>query len=155
MRSLDNALDTIVRTIWASILGLDVQRCSDDAPPSPRERSLTGWVEINGAWQGAVALSCSTELARQAAAIIFESDPTSASTAQASDVIAELVNITGGNLKGLMPEPCQLSIPEIIEPIECAERFARGDVVARVAFECLGEPLLVSCMERPAAGLRA
>ena len=141
-------IDQITVSIWTSILGLEVQRCERDAPPYGQEDFLTGYVEISGAWAGAVALHCSMSLAHQIAAIMFGVEPEVVHEKDMRDAVGELTNILGGNLKSLLPEPCVLSLPTTREGLDYGKNHPSGQEFSRVAFDCHGQPLWVSCMKR-------
>jgi CheY-specific phosphatase CheX len=74
-----------------------------------------GHVKISGAFSGVIVLTCTKQFAQHAARSIFgESSP---QDADARDALAELTNVTGGNVKCLMSSlvssTCQLSLPEV------------------------------------------
>ncbi|NIQ01639.1 MAG: chemotaxis protein CheX, partial [Nitrospinaceae bacterium] len=54
---------------------------------------------------------CPIPLARQAAAIMFQLQEDTAGPEEIQDAFGELANITGGNIKALLPEPSYLSLP--------------------------------------------
>jgi chemotaxis protein CheX len=85
---------------------------------------------------------------------MFDVDAAQATIAQAQDAIAELVNMTGGNLKGLVPEPSQLSLPSVTTGSDLAHRMPGSRLVDAVAFACDGEPFVVSVHERDPAARR-
>jgi len=155
MESLDGKIRAITQMVWTSLLGLELQPCGDPPAPVPGRRSVAGWVEISGAWQGRIGLRCSAELAQRVAAIVFATEGRSPNDRDASDLIAELTNITGGNLKAMMPQPSRLSLPVASEADDWEAEVAEGDHVTSVAFECLGEPLVVSCREPRRSRARA
>lgn len=74
-----------------------------------------GHVKISGAFTGVIVLTCTKQFALHAARSIFgESAP---KEEDALDALAELTNVTGGNVKCLMSNivssTCQLSLPEV------------------------------------------
>jgi CheY-specific phosphatase CheX len=74
-----------------------------------------GHVKISGAFSGVIVLTCTKQFAHHAARSIFgESSP---KDEDAKDALAELTNVTGGNVKCLMSNlvrsTCQLSLPEV------------------------------------------
>jgi chemotaxis protein CheX len=137
----EDAIHHIVETVWTSMLGLDVQpiRTASSAMP---ERPLVGTVRISGAWEGEVRLRCSSDLARRIAAVMFAIDPSMTTAAQAADALGELANMTGGNLKALLPEPCQLSTPAVEVGADAA-RAVGARLLSEVCFDWQGEPLQV------------
>ena len=142
----EDEVQSITESVWASVLGLEVRRCpewvagADDAP-------MAGYVRISGAWQGAVVLCCPVPLARETARIMFGTEADATSSAQTADALGELANMTGGNLKSLLPEPCELSLPTVVSGAG-GEAAAGAELLARVGFECLGRPFVVSVFER-------
>jgi chemotaxis protein CheX len=136
----EEAIHQIVSSVWTSMLGLDVQPIATSDTPRT-EGALVGTVRISGAWEGEVRLRCSSGLAHRVAGIMFAIDPTATTTAQAEDALGELANMTGGNLKALLPEPCQLSIPNVAAAGDSTAVGSR--LLSAVSFECQGEPLQV------------
>ena len=131
------------------MLGLDVQPIATPAAPGLGS-TLVGTVRITGAWEGEVRLRCSSDLAHRVAGIMFAIDPASTTVAQAEDALGELANMTGGNLKALLPEPCQLSTPAVAAAGD--PTLAAGRLLSAVSFECQGEPLQVMLLRAvPAA----
>jgi len=62
------------------------------------------------------------------------------------DVIGELANVLGGNVKGVLPGPCKLSLPRV----ETTAPLAGGqEVCQRVWFDCEGNPFNVTVRSRP------
>lgn len=98
------------REVWSNMLELTLQPAALYRPPQDGVR-VTGCVQVTGAWRGTVLVECSAEMATRAASILFcEADPDEAAIA---DTIGELANIIGGNVKGGLPEPSQLSMPSV------------------------------------------
>lgn len=104
-------LRTLTAMIWDTVLGMPV---NDPVPPIPPPgEELTGWVRIDGAWNGHLEVRFSPTLARRAAAAMFMQDPSEVADADVSDAIGEIANIAGGNIKAMLPEPCGLSTPTV------------------------------------------
>lgn len=72
---------------------------------------LGAWVEIHGAWQGAVGVICTRDAARLAASAMLEVDAADASETDLHDAVRELANVIGGQVKALLPLPNYLSLP--------------------------------------------
>jgi chemotaxis protein CheX len=140
-------IEVLVATIWSSMLGLEV-RPTDEEVPAGSGDFLTGCVHITGGWFGAVTLCCSAGLARQAAGILFAVPPADATDEQVHDALGELANITGGNLKALLPGPCCLSLPTVTRGAEYRVHVLRSRVQARSAFRCDGGLAHVAVLER-------
>jgi len=139
--ALTDAVQQTVETVWATLLGLAVQR--KPAPAQPDETpGWAGTVRISGAWDGEVRVTCSAELAHRAAAIMFAVERAAANVAQAEDALRELANVTGGNLMEVLPGPSQLSMPSVWNG-EGTPPHPNGLLLSRLHFECQGEPLSV------------
>jgi chemotaxis protein CheX len=136
-----------VESIWDAVLGLGV-RPGGTEMPGPRSDYLTGCVQITGAWEGAVTLDCPTALARQAAGILFGEQPAETTTEQVHDVVGELTNMIGGNLKALLPSPCYLCLPAVADGSDYALRVLGSRVLSRAGFECGERPFVVTVIER-------
>lgn len=112
MNPLEHHLVDIVQAVWKCTLALDVVPCDPPAPSaSPLCRST---VTIEGAWNGSLSICCSPDLAREAAEVFFGRPAAGLSEGEALDALGELANMTGGNLKAVLPGPCRLSTPRSV-----------------------------------------
>ena len=64
------------------------------------------------------------------------------------DVLGEIANMTGGNIKSLLPHPSKLSIPAVRDGVSPAGELPGRPMLAQVAFECGGQPLIVTLLGR-------
>ena len=135
----------IVESIFAELLGLSVQPAAPPAEPGPGGARLVGIVRISGAWHGTVSVTCDRELAVRIATAMLDREPRDG--AELADAIGEVANMTGGNVKALLPGPSLLSLPEMAEEGSPAATFP-GDLVSRLAFAVDGSPLVVTVVER-------
>lgn len=102
----------LTQLVWTTVLGLEAEaRPEGDSPPE-----LTMSVDISGSWDGTVSLSFPKGLARRLAAAMLACAEQDASASEVQDVVGELVNMVGGNVKGMMPGPSKLSVPRIESP---------------------------------------
>lgn len=101
----------IAGNVWSSFLGMSLSEVA--TPPADAGHSATATVHISGGWNGSVVLSCSVVLAKRAAAAMFQVGEENLDDTEVADAFGELVNIIGGNLKCLLPEPSQLSLPTV------------------------------------------
>ena len=139
-------LESIAENVWGTTLGIGVSRLPEWAGPEAHPGMLVGTVQIRGAWRGTVVVHCPTELASAAAAIIFSlAEDGAPSSLEMRDALAELTNMIGGNMKALLPEPCELSIPQVVEAAEQPEPSGRK--IAELALACESHPLLVTVHE--------
>lgn len=146
-------LDSITDNVWTTTMGLPVLPWLLDPPRIDHAAgALAGSIAIDGAWRGGVTLSCPQALARRVAEVIFgleDAEAAEPTPSQMADALAELTNMTGGNLKALLPEPCVLSLPSISTPEEASRH--PGQLIAEACFECEGEPFVVRVYEEAVA----
>lgn len=143
MQFLETEIRQITEMVWASMIKREVQPGTWLDWHAFPQQMLMGSVHLNGDWEGIITLTCSATLARQLAAILFGTEEQSTTAEQTQDMLGELANIVGGNIKGLLPAPSQLSLPAVTEGSDYLTLLPGGTVVSKVAFECLGEPMLV------------
>ena len=149
MEFSENDIRQLTEHIWMTSLGLVVQpSAKKEWAPNGGERILAGCIQITGSWEGAVALLCPEGLARRAAAIMFSLEPETVTMDQAQDALGELANITGGNIKAMLPNLCHLSLPVVAEETDYKVRIPGSRLITQLAFECQGHPLLLTLLER-------
>lgn len=144
MQFLEEEILEITETTWNAMLGIDIHPNAAYSKLPEDSEFLIGHVSISGAWDGEIRLQGTIALAQSAAATIFAMAPESVQNQDQVDAIYELTNIIGGNIKSLLPEPCQLSIPGVLSGTEWDSTVDGADKVSEVAFECDGQPLLVT-----------
>ena len=104
----------ITQAVWSSFLGMPLHVVeTPESSAAYGGQSATATVHISGGWNGSVILSCSTTLARRAAVAMFQTGPDDIGDEDIADAFGELVNMIGGNLKCLLPEPSELSLPTV------------------------------------------
>ncbi|MCO5166315.1 MAG: chemotaxis protein CheX [Planctomycetes bacterium] len=140
MQSLEREVVSIAQGVWSMILGLELRPLA--SVPAANGPAVVGRVGISGAWEGQVTLRCPAAMAARAASILFGVTPNAAAPDQTRDVVGELTNVLGGNIKALLPEPCRLSLPAVDE--EQAARAPTRAVVVEVALSCEGQPVVVT-----------
>lgn len=97
----------ITESVWTQFLGVEIE--PDASRPAPAECAST--IAISGEWNGQVVVSCSTALARRAAAAMFHRPVEDMTEGHWRDALNEVVNIIGGNIKSLLPGPSRLELP--------------------------------------------
>jgi len=111
-------------------------------------RTLTACVQLAGAWEGSVLLYCTQTLAKRAASVMFGMEPDAVGDEEIEDALGELANMTAGNIKTLLPRPCDLSLPAVVDGIDYRLVIPGSRVASKVLLECEEEPLLVTLMEK-------
>lgn len=138
----------VTEEVWTSFLGLDVVPSGVDAT-ALATGATTGQVQISGGWNGSVLLACSAPLARLAATAMFDMTDDDVGDEEIADAIGELVNMIGGNLKGLLPGPSRLSLPSVTGGGAPDGHGGAGQIDEQVALVCQGEPLVVTLCRTP------
>ncbi len=135
----------IAESVWSSFLGLslhEVDVSTSTGPDSGHDASAT--VHISGSWNGSVILSCSAAFARRCAVTMFQIVDEDLDDAEVADAFGELVNMIGGNLKGLLPEPSQLSLPTVTQGGSHVVTIPGARLLDQVELECDGDRLHIA-----------
>ena len=137
-------LAEMVEQVWLSYLDPDgvspLVPTGDQYQPSEVHSS----VSISGSWTGHLVYASSTAAARRAAAAFLAMDAADVSQEDLSDVLGELANIVGGNVKAMLPSGCYLSLPQVVLAPESATRYPNADRVGGLYAAWDGEPVSVS-----------
>jgi CheY-specific phosphatase CheX len=142
----EKQIEQLVVGVWESILNLPIE--TDAAATPPRDqRMLAACVQISGTWQGAVAVSYGMELAAEAAAIMFATDRDKATPADMQDALGELANMVGGNFKALLPQPCSLSLPAVVEGTDFSMRIPGSKPVTHLTMRCGNHPVIITLLQ--------
>ena len=133
----------LARDTWTSLLadehGLLPRHVDGDS--SRADESIAATVDISGEWNGTACLSCSMAAGRRAAAVMFEMEDEDLTPAEVSDAVGELINVVGGNIKGLLPNPTQLSLPVVHDGADF-ELPAHLELALEVRFTWIDEPVM-------------
>ena len=143
----DTKVSEAVETVWATMLGLDAAPNPGQMTSHLRPTVVTGCIQITGAWQGAIKVECSGGLARRVTAIMFGADVCDITPDQINDAVGELTNIIGGNIKALLPEPSQLSMPAVTEGTDYLFSVPGSRLMTQMSFTCEGKPFQVTILE--------
>lgn len=144
-----NQLVEIASSIWSSLLGMTLRELeTSQASPADAGHSWTAAVHTSGSMNVSVLLSCSTTLARRAAAAMFQTGDDDLDDGEIADAFGELANIIGGNLKCLLPEPSQLSLPTVSQGASHVVTIPGAELVEHVELECDGDRLSIAVWNR-------
>jgi chemotaxis protein CheX len=142
--------------IWASMLGLTLSSVEyADALAHGGRGLIGGCVQLVGVWQGAVRVDCSPALARTATTVFQGRKAEDLSVEEIRDTVGELANIVAGSVKALLPQPIHVSLPSVADGSDYDLSVRRGRVLLQCPFECEGERLIVSLIERDDAAKEA
>nr|WP_296076663.1 chemotaxis protein CheX [uncultured Actinoplanes sp.] len=140
----ENDLAEMVEQVWESYL--DPEGVSpliptyDENQPSEVHSS----VSITGSWTGHVVYASSTTAARRAAAAFLAMEPDEVSPDDLSDVLGEIANIVGGNVKAMLPPGALLSLPQVVLAPENTTVYPNAERISGVYGMWEGEPVNVS-----------
>jgi chemotaxis protein CheX len=139
-----NDLAEMVEQVWLSYLDPEgvspLIENGNDAQPSDVHSS----VSITGSWHGHVVYASSTAAARRAAAAFLAVEPDEVSPEDLSDVLGEIANIVGGNVKAMLPPGAQLSLPQVVLAPESATTYPSAQRVTGLYGLWDGEPVSIS-----------
>jgi chemotaxis protein CheX len=105
-------LGQIAQMVWESMLRLPLVPAEPTGPGD--EPVLVAAIRFKGAWHGEVAATVGQGLARRIAGAMLETLPEALGDEDVHDALREMINMVGGNLKALLPPPCQLSLPQVV-----------------------------------------
>jgi len=143
MKFAETELRQITEDTWRVVLEEELQVAAAALTPDDIGDSIAACAQIAGDWQLAVVLYCSVVLAEQAATVMFGIKQGHASTEDIHDAMCELVNIIGGNIKGVLSGSSHLSLPNIVKGQDFKIMFPRHVLLSEAAFEYQGQPLIV------------
>ena len=126
----------IAESIFTTMMEIDV--CATDAPWQPTEDRLTSSVYLEGEWNGAVSLVCEWRQAREFAGKFLSMDPPEPVDNDVRDVLGELANMIGGNIKSMMAKDVRLSLPSVIDGSSYELRICGSHIEEVVGFRFYG-----------------
>ncbi len=137
----------ITEHVLGTMLELVTVADSEEVLLSGRSEAFTGCVHISGEWQGAVIVQGSPELGRLIAERFLQLSPDEVSEVDIIDSAAELTNMIGGNIKGLVPGPSFLSIPSVTIGSDFDFQLPGTRTFTNVVANCEGQPLRIKLCE--------
>jgi chemotaxis protein CheX len=132
----------IVQDVWSQVLNLEAQPAEDEGPCE-----LTGCIQITGAWRGAVVVSMPRQLARLAAAAMFQIEAAAVGEDECRDALGELTNMLGGHVKAMVASPSQLALPAVVPGSDHCLRQGRLELMAEQDMSCQGLGFVVQVLE--------
>lgn len=143
MNIIDHAsFSALIDDIWSTALSLNTQQTQaanifDNMP------SYCGVVGIIGDWNGGVLVQTTEKHARDLASIIFEKKPNEVGLAELDDIVGELANMLGGNVKAMLAVPCKLSLPTVTKQAAGEFNLPKEDILLSAVIEAQGEPIKI------------
>ena len=127
-------LAEIVQAVFGTMMDLPIRQCTE--PWLSNRDRLTSVVHLTGDWSGAVMLEC-TRVQACAFALRFVSGDANSGEVDdvVRDVLGELANMIGGNLKCVLTRGTRLSMPSVIDG-DYSLRVCGAEIRERLAFAC-------------------
>jgi len=141
-------LAEIVQSVFATMVNLEIDPSSE--PWSPDGNRLTSAVHLSGDWNGVVLLECDRRQACAFAAHFLSIDVPQAVDDTVRDVLGELANMIGGNLKCVVGHGMTLSMPSVVEGGDYRMTFCRAELMVQCAFDSADGTFWVSILSEPA-----
>ena len=145
MTDVRSDINEIAQSIWETLFSFPLESADVSLPDDVT--LMTGCVQIEGAWNGAVTLQCTQELATALAGELFGPDATTTAD-EVRDTIGELTNMLAGNIKALLTEPSRISLPAVAFGGDYDLSIIGTQEVATVGFRCAGTPILVTLLQK-------
>ncbi len=151
MTEVEQDIAQIAQSIWETLFSFPLDLAPAGVGLAGDAQVMTGCIQIDGAWNGAVMLQCPQSLAERLSAELFR--PEGACTPEeVHDTVGELTNMLAGNIKALLPEPSRISLPTVAHGADYALRVLGTHVEATATFLSLEQPLVISVLRRTADG---
>ena len=131
-------LREISNDLFDSMLGMGISHQQVTFDQWPEKSSVLATIDIDGEWDAKVQVVTSENLAVQIASNMFLADADDISQTEHEDAIREVVNVIGGNVKGIVGKESLLGLPEITT----VENLATQSPCA-ISFHCNNEPMSV------------
>jgi len=127
-------LAQIVEYVFRAMVCLEVS--ATDQSWIPEGDRLTATIHLAGDWKGALALECGHKQACGFAARFLSMERPEMVDDVVRDVLGELANMIGGNLKCVLAGGLRLSMPSVVDGANHNLRVCRAGVRERLVFEC-------------------
>lgn len=130
----------VVHEVWDSFVGGEEPLLPDPDRTGADWIGYAATITVSGAWSGIVSLEFAADTAATVSSRMLGLDQVEEE--DVADAVGELVNMVGGNVKGLMPGPSALSLPVVT-----TGRVARATdatEVCRADLAWFGQPLSIA-----------
>ena len=137
----------VAQEIWTALLA--AEGGSELLPGDLASNEVVSQIHIHGEWNGTVRLDLSRLAARHATSAMFGMEDDELTDADITDAVGELVNVMGGNIKGLVAGPSHLTLPEVTEGLVDSPA-GHLELAQEIRFSWMAEPVVVSVWTEPA-----
>lgn len=140
-------LAEIVQSVFSTMVNLEINPCFDTW--SPDRNRITSTVHLAGDWNGVILLECERRQACAFSARFLSIDAPQAVDDTVRDVLGELANMIGGNLKCVIGRGMTLSMPSVVDGGDYRMRFCRAELMVECAFDSVEGIFWVSILTEP------
>jgi chemotaxis protein CheX len=130
---LPSELAQIVVSVFEAMLGL--QASESETPWFFSGDRLTSVVHLAGDWNGAVLVECDRGQACRFAGRFLTMEPPETVDDVVRDVLGDLANMIGGNLKPVLTPGIRLSMPSVVDGCDYSLRVCGAKIQQRLAFQ--------------------
>jgi chemotaxis protein CheX len=106
-------LAQIVVSIFETMLSLEARESA--TPWTPGDHRVRAMVKLTSGWSGAVLMECDRDQACRFTGRFLSMDKPDSVDELVCDVLGELANMIGGNLKCVLKGGMKLSMPSVVE----------------------------------------
>jgi chemotaxis protein CheX len=145
-------LAQIVESVFRTMMCLEVSESNQ--PWYPGGDRLTATIHLAGEWKGVLALECSHKQACVFAARFLSMERPDMVDDVVRDVLGELANMIGGNLKCVLAGGLRLSMPSVVDGTDHNLRVCRAGVRERLVFECMDGAFSVAVLREERQAVR-
>jgi chemotaxis protein CheX len=136
-------MSQIVETVFITMMNLEV--APYEIPWSPSHDQLTSVIHLSGDRHGTLLFECNRWEACRFTGRFLSMDPPETVTDDVRDVLGELANMIGGNIKSAVAAGLRLSMPAVADGSNYGMRIW-GSEFHRLGFECEEGPFWVTLM---------
>jgi chemotaxis protein CheX len=149
MDKLSEQLDSVMISVWETMIGTEISRTELKAHwKEDLETAMMACIQITGGWEGAVTIECTESHARKMAETMFCMEPGEAADDEVLDAFGELVNVVGGNVKAILDGGADLSLPAVTKGVDYTVVVPGSTEKCHLAFESNGEHIRVGLLAR-------
>lgn len=133
---------TMSQDLFSSMLGMKLD-LETNATSEAWIDPVFASIQIKGDWNAEFRVVAPMQLASQIGCAMFGMESDELSYAEVFDAMGEIVNVIGGNAKGIIDGDCQLSLPSVGLTGSDSEPAALS-----LTFACAGVPMNIQLVER-------
>jgi chemotaxis protein CheX len=148
MEMTDLDVGDVVEGVFTGMLGFELEPTHGDHVLTSESQRFIGTVHISGAWAGSVVVECTELLTRLVAAAMFGTEPDDVEDDEQIDVIGELANMIGGNIKALFDGESVLSLPTVVRGADFRVLVPGTHLARSLSYTCEGCVLTVRVLAK-------